>query len=196
MVTASSRSRDAVVVQEQLLGELESRIEGPARQLAAGTRSIWEVSELDLDVAFSATHLVSDAHLICRCSTRLRRTREQAHGLSMEELSRSAWARSGWATSLGALTLPLRCSTTPYRRFVGQRAHTARVTFPHARAARVARPRRLSRATDRAVNCASAGRGAARPRRGGASSSRSQSPDRAARRGTQSLSRPARPSSS
>jgi hypothetical protein len=71
-----------------------------------------------------------------------------------------------------------------------------RVTFPNTGAARVARPRRPSRTRDRAVNCASARRGAARLRRGAASSSRSQSPGRAARRGTQSLSRPARPSSS
>ena len=52
------------------------------------------------------------------------------------------------------------------------------------------------RTRDRVVNCASARRGAPRRRREGASSSRSQSPDRAARRGTQSLFRPARRSSS
>ena len=72
----------------------------------------------------------------------------------------------------------------------------AEASFLNAGVARVARPRGPSRTRDRVVNCASAGRGAPRCRRGGASSSRSQSPGRAARRGTQSLSRPARPSSS
>jgi hypothetical protein len=69
---------------------------------------MWEVSELDLDVAFSATYLPRGPHLISR-STRLTRTREQAHGPIMEELSRS---RVG-SFRMGAP--PLRRSTTPGR---------------------------------------------------------------------------------
>src|SRR3954462_11895906 len=97
MVTASSRSRDAVVIHEQLLGELESRIEGPARQFAAGTRSIWEVPELDLDVALLTAYLPGGSQLISRRSTRLARTREQAHGAKYGRgRPARASARSRW----------------------------------------------------------------------------------------------------
>ena len=112
----------------------------------------------------------------CQWRAEIRATREEAAACAVPHSADESGALFGHEPSLGGAIL--------------------RGTFSNTGPARVARPRRPSRTRDRAVNCASARRGAPRRRQGGASSSRSQSPGRAARRGTQSLSRPARPSSS